>query len=119
MGSSQISRRSFLTASAIGAAAVASPSLLAACATPSQDDTASASASSESPKSGGILRVGMTGGGSTEALDPYYQFLAPDLARCFALYSYIGEIDGQYRANPLLAESVEPADGSAKVWDIR
>lgn len=119
MGSSQISRRSFLTASAIGAAAVASPGLLAACATPSQDDTASASASSEAPKSGGILRVGMTGGGSTEALDPYYQFLAPDLARCFALYSYIGEIDGQYRASPLLAESVESADGSAKVWDIR
>ena len=108
------SRRSLMGAGAIGLAAFAVPGLTS-CSTSSE----SPGPKGAKPVTGGSLRVGLTGGGSTESLDPHFQFLAPDLVRSFALYAYLGEHDGQAKPSPLLAESVEPSDAKATTWDIR
>lgn len=110
------SRRALIQASGAGAALLALNGLLTAC---SDDDKTSTSSGGGTPVKGGTLKVGLTGGGASESLDPYFVFLAPDLVRCFALYSYFGEHDGTATPRPLLAESVEMADSAAQQWDIR
>lgn len=66
-----LSRRSLIGAGAIGLAAFAVPGLTGC--SPASESPASKGAP---PVKRGTLRVGLTGGGSTESLDPHFQFLA-------------------------------------------
>jgi peptide/nickel transport system substrate-binding protein len=74
------------------------------------------------PKRGGRLRVGLSGGGSAETLNPYVGesrgFI--DAARATNLFDRLIDIDGPFprRVVPALAASLEP-NRDASVWQIK
>ncbi|MBW2059475.1 MAG: ABC transporter substrate-binding protein [Deltaproteobacteria bacterium] len=103
----KISRREFLArASALGVAAAISPSLLGGI------------AHGAAPKKGGRLRVGCTGGSTTDSLDPgrltsnMNQFINFQIRNCLV------EIDHNYNTIPELAESWE-ASPDAVTWRFK
>ena len=114
MNARELSRRDVMKGAAAGAAAIAVGGILAAC-----GSTSGGTSAAVKPRSGGNLRVGVSGGGSTETLDPFFPLLNADVLRCALLYSYVGEIDGKYQTKGLLAESVAMADKKGEVWDVR
>lgn len=79
------SRREFLGALGTGAALLGAGGLLGACS--SSSSAPATSASSSKPIRGGTLRVGLTGGASTDTLDPLAQVTPPDLARSPQLFN--------------------------------
>ncbi len=83
-GGDRPNRRDFLKAAGFGAALLGTGAGLAGCGS-SPTTTASAQADGK-PKYGGTLRAGVTGGGSTDTLNPFLIDTSPDIARCFALY---------------------------------
>ncbi|WP_028938577.1 ABC transporter substrate-binding protein [Pseudonocardia spinosispora] len=98
-----LSRRGFLTVSALGV-------LAAGCAGPT------------APSSGGggidTFTVGMQGAGAGEGIDPAANHLFIDEARLKAMYDGLFEIDDSMQPVPRLAESAEAnADGTR--WRIR
>lgn len=114
MDVNKLSRRQVLQAAAGTAALFGAGGLLAACGS----DSGSSGGGGGTPTKGGNLRVGLTGGGSTETLDPFVPLLAPDVLRGYLLYTYVGEFNGQYEPNGLMAESVTPVDDKGQVWDL-
>lgn len=99
-----LSRRRFLGAAAGLSGAV----LLAGCG-------AAAAREAGAPRRGGVLRVGVTGGGSSDTLDPHTPSTNPDIARTLSLYEPLLHWDDDYALAPAVAESVRPSDG-ARVW---
>jgi peptide/nickel transport system substrate-binding protein len=69
-------------------------------------------------KSGGSLLVGITGGASTENLDPHTIHNPADVARSKQLYEPLGERDSDFRLQPVLAEEMTP-NNAGDVWTIR
>ena len=69
-------------------------------------------------KSGGTLIHGATGGGSSDTLDAHRPATGPDIARCYQLYEPLLYWDNDYRAQPAVAESLEPS-ADAKTWTIK
>lgn len=67
---------------------------------------------------GGVLRVGVTGGGPTDSLDPHYPITYPDQARVSNLYEPLFLRDAAYNIEPVLAESIEPSERGL-VWTLR
>ena len=102
--SGKLSRRELIARmSALGLAAAISPTLLAS---PARADT---------PKRGGRLRLGLSGGSTTDVLDPAAN---TDLFTQVLVYGAMGnslvEIDSTGKPVPELAESWESAPGAAK-----
>lgn len=88
--------------------------LLSACDRPSSKDS-----DAGAPRHGGILRVGMPGGGSSESLNPGQGSLnGPNIARCYALYDPLIRIMADGELRPGLAESWEPND-TYDVWTLK
>jgi peptide/nickel transport system substrate-binding protein len=74
------------------------------------------SAQAAVPKSGGRLRVGVTGAHSTDTLDPStFEDAFTQLVGLGCIYNCLTEIDGDGNLVPELAESWEGVDG-AKRW---
>lgn len=67
------------------------------------------------PKHGGTLRVGVTGGGSSDTLDPHIPETNPDIARTINLYEPLLYRDHEYRLRPMVAESFV-ASSDARTW---
>lgn len=68
------------------------------------------------PKSGGRLRVGVTGAHTTDTLDPAtFEDAFTQLAGLGCIYNCLTEIDGSGNLIPELAESWE-SSGDAKTW---
>ncbi len=70
------------------------------------------------PRRGGLLRLGLGGGSSTDSLNP---LLANDLVMIsvlFGLYNGLVENSAENRALPELAESFTPEPG-ARIWTFR
>jgi peptide/nickel transport system substrate-binding protein len=67
---------------------------------------------------GGVLRVGVTGGGPTDALDPHHPPSFPDQARISNLYEPLFRRDAAYNIQSVLAESFEPSERGL-VWTLR
>lgn len=104
----RINRRNFLLGSA--ALAGAAP-LLSACG----GRTHAAAEPSGPPRRGGTLRVGITGGGASDTLDPHTPATNPDIARVRNLYEPLLYRDHEYRTEMLVAESLTSSpDG--RVW---
>lgn len=110
-----LSRRRFLQISSLAGAAVVGVPLLDACGT---GTSSSSSQPAGSPKSGGTLRAGMTGGSSNTSVDPQQvnDNLGPALY--FAMYDPLITVDANAKQTLVLAESVEP-NGDASEWTIR
>ena len=67
---------------------------------------------------GGVLRVGVTGGGPDDSLDPHYPITYPDQARVSNLYEPLFRRDAAYNIEPVLADSIEASEGGL-VWTLR
>ena len=101
----EMNRRDFLAASAGGAAMMALAPL----------STASASA----PKKGGRLSLGLSGGSTSDSLDPGTWASFPLQVGLFGgVYNNLAELDADNNAVPELAESWD-ASADAKTWAFR
>ena len=70
-----------------------------------------------SPRTGGTLRVGVTGGGAKDTLDIQIPTSVPDIARSFALGETLANYDTSHRIQMALAQSILP-NKNATVWTI-
>ena len=104
---SRIDRRSFLgAASALGLSAAVLP-------------IGATGARAAPPKKGGRLRVAITGGHTTDTLDPAtFEDAFMQLAGLGCLYNCLTEINAQGNLAPELAESWE-SSGDAKTWTFK
>ncbi|MBW2120477.1 MAG: ABC transporter substrate-binding protein [Deltaproteobacteria bacterium] len=103
----QISRREFLVrASVLGLGAALSPAIL------------TSPAQAETPKRGGRLRVGCTGGSTTNSLDPATLNSTMPVFINFQIRNCLVEIDYKGNAIPELAESWEPSPDATK-WTFK
>ena len=105
-----ITRRGFV---GMAAAAVVSWPLLGAC---TSSATPAARRSTGTPKKGGVLNVGYTGGGSSETLDPNKLFNAIDFARTAQIYDIAYTLDPQGRTIPWLVQEATPGPTA---WKMR
>jgi peptide/nickel transport system substrate-binding protein len=104
----RISRRNFLAGSAALAGSVP---LLSACG----GRSSAVAAPTGPPRPGGRLRVGITGGGASDTLDPHIPATSPDIARVRNLYEPLLYRDHEYRLEMLVAESLTSSP-DAKTW---
>ncbi|MFD2489100.1 ABC transporter substrate-binding protein [Amycolatopsis jiangsuensis] len=103
-----LSRRGFLALG--GVSALAAVPLLSGC-----GSTVAAAVPTGPPRRGGTLRVGVTGGGASDTLDPHIPATNPDIARVINLYEPLLLRDHDYRLQMVLAESLT-ASPDARTW---
>lgn len=115
-GSDTVTRRTVLKGLALGGM-LAGGAFTSACGS----STSGPSSSSEgpgAPKRGGVLRIGLTGGSSSDTLDPDNTVTNPDFARAFSLFDSLVELDLSAQLRLSLAEEMTP-NSSAMSWTIR
>ncbi|HEY2059637.1 MAG TPA: ABC transporter substrate-binding protein [Amycolatopsis sp.] len=105
------SRRRFLTAAVGGAALLGAAPLLTACG----GNGVAAAAPTGPPRRGGTLRVGVTGGGASDTIDPHIPATNPDIARVINLYEPLLLRDHEYRLQPVVAQSMTSSP-DARTW---
>ncbi|WP_037333394.1 ABC transporter substrate-binding protein [Saccharomonospora piscinae] len=106
-----VRRRALLS----GGAAVAAVPLLSACGATSR---AAGTEPTGPPRRGGRLRVGVTGGGASDTLDPHIPATNPDIARVRNLYEPLLYRDHEYKLEMLVAESLTSSDDATR-WTAR
>ena len=112
LGQSELSRRDLLRGGAVLGMAVAGSSFLAAC------SSATTSSPKAKPRLGGTFRVGVSGGGSADTLDPLNPISNADFARIQNLYDPLAVVGADGTPELVLAEEITSnSDGS--VWTIR
>ena len=104
---SPMTRRSLLA----GGLSIGALGALAACGTEPVIDYQT----NTEPVSGGILRVGLTGGDSADTLDAHIPTNSADTARCVNLYEPLLRRDDNYELEYRLAEEFIP-NADATVW---
>jgi peptide/nickel transport system substrate-binding protein len=104
------SRRAVLA----GAASTAIAGLVAGCGTSTRAAPAAAAG-----RRGGVLRVGLTGGSSSDTLDPHQGLNYLDTARAQALYEPLVQLDADAGIEYVLATEMSPRDPLATQWVIR
>jgi peptide/nickel transport system substrate-binding protein len=72
----------------------------------------------EMPKKGGVLKIGINGGSSTDTLDPTQLVGSFSINVSRQIYNTLVEINDDGKPSPELAESWEASDGNKK-WAIR
>jgi peptide/nickel transport system substrate-binding protein len=113
VGGHRLTRRDLLKGAAgVAGAAALGGTLLSAC---GDDDTGTASspspAASETPKMGGHIRSGLSGGSAKDVLDAHTAYLTePQIAMQWQLYDALLGFDPDHKMVYLLAESYEPND---------
>jgi peptide/nickel transport system substrate-binding protein len=115
-----VTRRDFLRYGVGSAAlAVVGATGLSACASsPSSPVATDSQSSSNSPKRGGILTAGLSGGSSSDTVDGQDQINAVDEARVQALYDPLVALGVNARPEYRLAESITP-NTDATVWTVK
>jgi peptide/nickel transport system substrate-binding protein len=113
----QLTRRQVLKGAAVAGAAVSLGPLVAACGGGSSASSPSPSAAG-SPKKGGIVRAGITGGSSSNTLDVTAEVTESDAARTVMCYEALVEIVADGSLAMLLAESMTP-NKDATEWIIK
>jgi len=103
----------------IGAVAGAG-SLLAACSGGGTSSGAAKNAvqASRSLRRGGDLQLGLSGGSSSDTLDPHKSLTYTDTSRLQSLYQPLAQLNAQAQVEYVLAESITP-HGSLSDWIIR
>jgi peptide/nickel transport system substrate-binding protein len=112
------SRREVLRGALVGGAALSAPGVLAACSGDGGAGDDVTPTGKESVKRGGRLRVGVTGGGGGESLDPHKALSVADIARTENLYDRLTVQAPEGDTQMSLAESFEP-NASADVWTVK
>lgn len=72
----------------------------------------------QEPKRGGSVRIGHSGGATSDTLDPATFAAGPVVTAMLAVCNNLVEIDAKGDAVPELAESYQP-DAEAKIWTFR
>lgn len=109
-----LSRRKFLQFTTYGLAVVTAGGALAACST---SETPSPGGATGAPQKGGTLRVGSTGGGTTDTLDPQAWATVPDQLRVQQLFDPLVWAGASGAPELVLAKEITPnADGTE--WTI-
>jgi peptide/nickel transport system substrate-binding protein len=112
-------RRQFLRGIAAAGAAAGAGSLLAACGGSSSGATQHAAQASRTTRHGGNLKLGLSGGSSSDTLDPHKSLTYIDTSRLQSLYQPLVQLDAQAQVEYVLAESITPHQGSLAQWIIR
>jgi len=114
-----LGRRQFLRGFAATGALAGASGLLAACSGSSAStNTSSTPAATTKPKRGGDLKVGLTGGGPTDTVDPHKGITYLDSSRLQSLYSPLVQLDANAELEYMLAESITP-NGDFTQWTIK
>jgi peptide/nickel transport system substrate-binding protein len=111
-----VDRRRFLRDMAV-TGAMAGGGLLAACG--SSPKSVGAAPGNRMPKHGGNLKLGLTGGSSSDTVDPHKGVTYLDTARLQSLYNPLVQLDAQAQIDYVLAESITPNKGLTTEWIIR
>jgi peptide/nickel transport system substrate-binding protein len=122
-----LGRRQFLGGVAAAGAVAGAGGLLAACGGSSgggsaASPSASSAASTGTPKRGGSMSVGMTGGSGSDTLDPHAGLTYLDTARAHSLYNPLYQLDPNAKGEYVLAEDngIVPANGKDTTdWVIK
>jgi peptide/nickel transport system substrate-binding protein len=113
----RLDRRTVLRSALVVGAAVAGGGLLDACGGTTSSTTGTTNNSK--PRKGGDLKVGLTGGSSTDTLNPYLGGLtAIGTARCQQIYQPLIQLSNNAQLQYVLAEEIVPK-GSTSNWIIR
>ena len=115
----EFGRRQFLRGIAAAGAAAGAGGLLAACGGSSPGTAQHLDQASHSLKRGGNLKLGLTGGSSSDTLDPHKSLTYIDTSRLQSLYQPLVQLDAQAQVEYVLAESISPHQGSLSEWVIR
>lgn len=113
-----LSRRKFLTQSLTALGGVSLMSSLSGCGPSPDNSNESKSASSTTPKHGGVIRLGLIGGQQSGSLDPHLSASGSGITRGFAIYNKLWEWDENMLPRLALAEFAEP-NHNASEWTIR
>lgn len=112
-----LTRRELMRGALLGGAAVGAGGLLAACGSASSSRSPTVSTT---PRRGGSLRIGVTGGGAKDTIDAHVPTADPDMARISNLYEPLADRSPDFaRLEYLVAESIEPENGRADAWVVR
>jgi peptide/nickel transport system substrate-binding protein len=117
-----IPRRRVLAGLAGVGMAAGAGSLLAACSSSASSGSsqASSSATAGTLRYGGNLQIGLTGGSSSDTVDPHKGVTDLDISRIQTLYEPLVTLDIQAKTvQYLLAEEITPQNGSLTDWLIR
>jgi peptide/nickel transport system substrate-binding protein len=126
-----LDRRTFLRSALVGGAALAAGGLLDACGSGSAPKasgsgspttttaTTPTTVAAAAAKKGGDLKVGLTGGSSSDTLNPFFGGIsAIGTARAQQLYQPLVQLANDAQVQYVLAESITPK-GSTSVWTIK
>jgi peptide/nickel transport system substrate-binding protein len=115
----QVTRRNLLGGAAVLGTAAAFAPVISACGSSGDDTASSASPSAAaSPKQGGNLRLGVTGGSTRDVLDAHVAYSNTDNIRGRQMFDTLMMRDHDFQLQNALAEEVTP-NAEATVWTIR
>jgi len=69
-------------------------------------------------RKGGVMRVGVSGGGSADTLDPAKANSDADIQRSYVLYEALAQRDPDYKLEMVMAEEIEAGPKGAS-WTVR
>lgn len=78
-----------------------------------------AAQASRALRRGGNLTLGLSGGSSSDTLDPHKSLTYLDTSRLQSLYQPLAQLDAQAQVEYVLAESITARHGSLSEWVIR
>src|SRR4051794_41637206 len=120
-----LTRREALRRAAAGGAVLSTSGLLAACGGSSGGGGGGSTGSSTAPaqqklRTGGVLRVGATGGGAKDTIDAHQPTTDPDIMRQWNMHeSLAGRTPDFAQLQMLLAESIEPVGSKPNARTVR
>ena len=121
----EMTRRQLLRNAAAGGVALSAGGLLAACGSSGGGGGGGSTGSSTAPaqqklRTGGVLRVGATGGGAKDTIDAHKPTTDPDIMRQWNMYESLAVRTPDFsELQMLLAESIEPVGSKPNAWTVR
>jgi peptide/nickel transport system substrate-binding protein len=115
-----VDRRQFLRGVAATGLVASAGGLLAACSSSgSSTGTATAAGGAAKITNGGNLICGLTGGSSSDTIDPNQGLTYLDISRALTLYSPLVQLSANSQVEYVLAESIEPNNNNPSEWVIK
>jgi peptide/nickel transport system substrate-binding protein len=122
-----MTRREALRRAIAGGAVLSASGLLAACGGSSGSGGGSSSGASagsqpaqQKLRTGGVLRIGATGGGAKDTIDAHQPTTDPDIMRQWNMYESLAVRTPDFgELQMLVAESIEPVGSKPNAWTVR
>jgi peptide/nickel transport system substrate-binding protein len=113
-----ITRREALRSATAGSLALTASGLLAACGSSASQNSTSASDTGGTPRRGGTLNAAITGGDSSDTIDPLNPINNADFSRVLNLFDPLIGQNPQGKPELVLAQEISP-NRDATTWTIR